>query len=266
MSTPTYNEGQEISFGNLSDLGQEQGFLHGAKVRILEAFYGKMEANAQYNIPERVGAKFKFEILKQDGTTKVLDRYQEYSTGIEWGGEKNTVTVSPDGKRLIAKKGFKGFAKSTDFYHLWETSVNAGLPEDAFKGDLSVFVGLTFLIASEKNPRQEKGKEKPFFGLLLTEENGVGTGTTPVSAPSAPVAIDPQIAQAATEALQTIVTNAGGSITRRDIPSKVQPIAVANGWDLNTRTGVMNALFELPKLNMLASQAGLKLVGETVSF
>jgi hypothetical protein len=176
LSKPTFNEGQEIVFGIDDGLFQESGFLHGATVRIVEARYGKMVVAAQYQdpknpIPDRIGAKFKFAIKKQDGTEKILDRAQEYSTGIHWEG--GTATVSPDGKKLLAKKDFKGFSKQTDFYHLLETAVNAGFAQDRFKGDLSVFDNLEFQIVSETNPRAgDKAKPKPFFGLLLNGSVG----------------------------------------------------------------------------------------------
>src|SRR4051812_35104395 len=168
MSEPKYDEGQEISFG-LTDF-KEAGFLHGGTVRIIEARYGKLTVPPQYQpannpIPDRIGAKFKMAVKKQDGTETVLERAQEYSTGIPWDGDNSTATVSPDGKRLLAKKGFKGFSKNCDFYHLLETAKDSGFPEDGFRGDLSVFDGLIFQMVSEPNPRTKDGKPKPFFGL-----------------------------------------------------------------------------------------------------
>lgn len=280
MSTPTYSEGQEISFGLLSDIGQEEGFLHGARVRIVEARYGKgKDIPLQYlNLKEgeappepRIAAKFKLAIQKNDGTEKILDNPQEYSTGLIFGGDKAYATISPDGKRLIAKKGFTGFGKKTDFYHLWESSVNAGLPEDVFKGDLSVYDNLVFQVVSEKNPRLDatKAKPKPFFGLLLT-----GGATTPgPQATNAPTtasvpasSLSAEVLGLGASTLQTIVANSGGSVTRKDIPSLVQPIANEQKWDVATRTQVMQALFEVSKLSAVAASAGLKLTGETVSF
>lgn len=274
MSKPNYVEGQEISFGINDGSFQEQGFLDGTTVKVVEARYGKeSDIDPQYKDPtksyaQRIVAKFKYSITKQDGSVKEL-KPQEYSTGITWDGEKSTATVTPDGKRLIAKKGFMGFHKSTDFYHLLETAVNAGFPEDGFRGDLSVFDGLTFQLVSEPNPRGKvtPGKEprkKPFFGLLIGATNAAtetgGNGKTE----AAPVTIDPAILEAGVEALSAIVAE-GGSVSRRDIASKVPSIADRNKWDLNKRIGVMNALFEPAKLAQVVSVAGLKLNGDTVS-
>ena len=282
MSKPTFAEGQEISFGINDGSFQESGFLHGATVTIVEARYGRLSIPAQYQdpknpIPDRIAAKLTFSLKKLDGTTKVFDKPQEYSTGIPWEGEDSTATVSADGKKLIAKKGFKGFSKQTDIYHLLETAVNAGFPEDTFRGDLSVFDGLTFQIVSEANPRARKNKEgkepnpKPFFGLLLSPPQ---SGSTQVSVATSmsgtkevvTTSIDPNIIAAGIVALTTMVNDATTkSVTRRDVASKVPPIADNNKWDVGTRTGVMHALFDLPKLQVIAAAAGLKLNGETVS-
>lgn len=271
MSTIKYDEGQEIVLGGDSFL--ESGFLHGQTVRILEARYGKLVVPPQYQnpkepIPDRIAAKFKFAIKKQDGTEKVLEKAQEYSTGIPWDGDNSTATVSPDGKKLLAKKGFKGFSKNTDFYHLRETAINAGFPEDTFKGDLSVFDGLTFQIVSEKNPRAgENAKPKPFFGLLIggtvTGANNTAPASQGVPVQSAPM-IEGSLLSNAVYALSTMVAE-NGTISRRDVASKVPPIADKNGWDLTIRKDVMQTLFDLPKLQVVAAAAGLKVNGETVS-
>lgn len=274
MSKPTYSEGQEISFSVNDGTFTEAGFLDGTTVKVVEARYGKSsEVDAKYQdpnnpIPPRIVAKFILSIAKQDGTTVTL-KPQEYSTGIQWDGEKATATVTPDGKRLIAKKGFNGFNKVTDFYHLLETAVNAGFPEDGFKGNLSVFDGLTFQMVSEPNPRArtKNGKEpkgKPFFGLLIgptTTMAPTTNGNGKVVAESA--SIDPNVLQASVEALTTIVTERG-SVSRRDVAALIPPIADRNRWDLNTRVGVMNALFEVSKLTQIVEKAGLKLNGDTV--
>lgn len=271
MSEPKYNEGQEINFG-LTDF-KEAGFLHGSTVRVIEARYGKLTVPAQYQpqdkpIPDRIGGKFKLAIKKNDGTEHILERPQEYSTGLQWDNE--AVIVSADGKRLAAKKAgaFKGFSKNCDFYHLLETAKEAGFPEDGFKGDLSVFDNLTFQMVSESNPRTKDGKSKPFFGLLL---NG-GETTNTVAAPVAAAAqentatVSPAIISAGVVALSTMIAeSATQSITRRDVAAKVPPIADKNGWDVGIRTGVMQALFDLPKLQVIAAAAGLKVNGETVS-
>lgn len=273
MSDPKFDEGQAIDFG-LGDF-KDAGFLHGSTVRVVEARYGKMVVPAQYQtaktpIPDRIGAKFTLAIKKQDGTEKVLDRPQEYSTGIQWDGDDSTATVSPDGKRLVAKKGFRGFSKNCDFYHLLETARDAGFPEDGFKGDISVFDGLTFQMSSEPNPRTKDGKPKPFFGLLLNDGN-VGSPTasaTPASsAVSEPeVSVSPAIIAAGITALSTMISESPNqSVTRRDVAAKVPPIADKNGWDVGIRTGVMQALFDLPKLKVIAAAANLKVNGETVS-
>lgn len=276
MSKPTYTEGQEISFGVNDGSFQETGFLDGATVKVVEARFGKSsEIDAKYQdpsnpIPPRIVAKFIFNIAKQDGTVTTL-KPQEYSTGIQWDGEKAYATVTPNGKKLIAKKGFTGFNKVTDFYHLLETAVNAGFPEDGFKGDISVFDGLTFQIASEPNPRartSKTGKEpkgKPFFALLIGATNNAAQapGKTPVAESAS---IDANILDASIIALTTIVASSpNGTVTRRDIASKVPPIADSNKWDLNLRVGVMNALFEPNKLSQVASAAGLKMAGDTVT-
>lgn len=277
MSKPNYTEGQEITFGLNDGTFQEAGFLDGATVKVVEARYGKeSDIDPQYKDPNkvfatRIVAKFTYSITKQDGTVKVI-KPQEYSTGIHWDGENSTATVTPDGKKLIAKKGFNGFNKVTDFYHLLETAVNAGFPEDGFKGDLSVFDGLTFQLASEPNPRARtrEGKEprkKPFFALLI------GNTSQSTSAPSGSgkatsetVHIESAILEAGVQALTALVAEAtNNSITRRDIAGKVPSIAERNKWDLNKRIGVMNALFEPTKLAYIVQAAGLKLNGETVT-
>ena len=271
MSELKFDEGAELTFG-LGDF-KEAGFLHGGTVRIIEARYGKMTVPAQYQpannpIPDRIGAQFKLAIKKQDGTETILERAQEYSTGIPWAGENSTATVSPDGKRLLAKKGFRGFSKNCDFYHLLETARDAGFPEDGFKGDISVFDGLTFQMVSESNPRTKDGKPKPFFGLLLTggvAGFNIATPTTQ-AVPATSVTVNPDIVAAGVIALSTMIADSPTkSITRRDVASKVPPIADKNNWDAVTRTGVMQALFDLPKLQVIAEAAGLKVNGETVS-
>lgn len=270
MSEPKYNEGQVIDFG-LTDF-KEAGFLHGGTVRIIEARYGKLVVPPQYQpannpIPDRIAAKFKLAIKKQDGTETILERAQEYSTGIQW--DNPDVNVTPDGKRLIAKKAgaFKGFSKNCDFYHLLTSAKDAGFPEDGFKGDLSVFDGLTFQMVSEPNPRTKDGKPKPFFGLLLN--NGVAP-TTSVETAATTIAVEPVVSPtiiaAGVVALNTMIAESPTkSITRRDVAAKVPPIADKNGWDVGIRTGVMQALFDLPKLQVIATAAGLKVNGETVS-
>lgn len=273
MSKPNFTEGQEISFSLNDGSFQEAGFLDGATVKVVEARYGKeTPIDAKYQDPTkayapRIVARFKFSITKQDGTVKEL-KAQEYSTGITWDGEKSTATVTPDGKRLVAKKGFTGFNKVTDFYHLLETAVNAGFPEDGFRGDLSVFDGLTFQLASEPNPRaktspDKEPKKKPFFSLLIGTANttsGNGNGKSTETA----VTIDPSILEAGVQALTSIVAESG-TVSRRDIASKVPSIADRNKWDLNKRIGVMNALFEPAKLQYVVNAAGLKLAGDTVT-
>lgn len=279
MSKPNYSEGQEISFSINDGSFQEAGFLDGATVKVVEARYGKeSEIAPEYKDPSkayaaRIVAKFTYSITKQDGSTKVI-KPQEYSTGITWDGDKSTATVTPDGKRLIAKKGFTGFNKVTDFYHLLETAVNAGFPEDGFKGDLSVFDNLTFQLVSEPNPRGKTtpGKDprkKPFFALLIGTTNASastsasGNGSAKVAES---VTIDPSILEAGVQALTSIVAESTtNSVTRRDIAGKVPPIAERNKWDLNKRVGVMNALFEPAKLAYVVTAAGLKLNGDTVS-
>jgi hypothetical protein len=279
MSEIKYDEGQEISF-NLGDF-KEAGFLHGGTARIIEARFGKLTVPAQYQpqgnpIPDRIGAKFKLAVQKKDGTETVLERAQEYSTGIPWDNE--SVTVSNDGKRLIAKKSgaFKGFSKNCDFYHLLETAKDSGFPEDGFKGDLSVFDGLTFQMVSEPNPRTKDGKPKPFFGLLLNGGNGVEAAAGAVPAPAVPgngsgnthtpPSVSPAIIAAGVTALSAMIADSPtNSITRRDVAAKVPPIADKNSWDIGIRTGVMQALFDLPKLQVIAAAAGLKVNGETVS-
>jgi len=274
LSKPNFTEGQEISFSINDGSFQEAGFLDGTTVKIVEARYGKeSDIDPQYKDPtksyaSRIVAKFTYSITKQDGTTKVL-KPQEYSTGITWDGENSTATVTPDGKRLVAKKGFNGFNKVTDFYHLLETSVNAGFPEDGFRGDLSVFDGLTFQLVSEPNPRARKqeGKEprkKPFFAILIGSTGTTSTSSAPSTGP-AKETIDPAILEASVETLKNIVSESGNSISRRDIASKVPAYADANKWDLNKRIGVMNALFEPSKLAQIVEAAGLKLDGETVT-
>lgn len=276
MSKPTFTEGQEISFGVNDGSFQESGFLDGATVKIVEARYGKSSpidpkyVDPANPIPPRIVAKFIFSIQKQDGTTTTL-KPQEYSTGIQWDGDKSTATVTPDGKRLVAKKGFAGFNKVTDFYHLLETAVNANFPEDGFKGDISVFDGLTFLLASEANPRaraRKDGKEpgkKPFFALLIGP-NSSTTSTGGNGKTAETVTVDPAIINAGVQALTSMVSaSPTNSVTRRDIAAKVPPIADANKWDLTTRMAVMNALFELPKLSQVVAAAGLKLNGDTVT-
>ena len=273
MSKPNYTEGQEISFGINDGSFQEQGFLDGATVKVVEARFGKeSDIDPQYADPtksyaKRIVAKIKYSITKQDGTIKEF-KPQEYSTGITWDGEKSTATVTQDGKRLVAKKGFAGFHKSTDFYHLLETAVNAGFPEDGFRGDISVFDGLTFQLVSEPNPRGKVtvGKEprkKPFFGLLIGTA-AVAPEVANGKAEAAQVDIDPAILAAGVEALSAIVSTSG-SVSRRDIAGKVPSIADANKWDLTKRIGVMNALFEPAKLAQVVSAAGLKLNGDTVT-
>lgn len=280
MSKPNYTEGQEIAFGINDGSFQEAGFLDGTTVKVVEARYGKeSDIDPQYKDPtkayaSRIVAKFTFSIAKQDGTTKVL-KPQEYSTGIAWDGDKSTATVTPDGKRLIAKKGFNGFNKVTDFYHLLETAVNAGFPEDGFKGDLSVFDNLEFQLSSEANPRArvKEGKEprkKPFFALLIGSTNNASTsapsGNGNGKAATESAQIDPAILEAGIQALTAIVAEAtNNSVTRRDIAAKISPIADRNKWDLNKRVGVMNALFEPAKLASIVTAAGLKLTGETVT-
>lgn len=279
MSSHTFSEGQEISFGVNDGSFKETGFLDGATVKIVEARYGKSaDVDPKYQdpknpIPSRIVGKFIFNILKQDGTTTTL-KPQEYSTGIQWDGEKATATVTPDGKRLIAKKGFTGFSKVTDFYHLLETAVNAGFPEDGFKGDLSVFDGLTFQLVSEPNPRAKTlkdGKEprsKPFFALLIggsdvstPAPSASGSSTETVSS-----IIDPAVLTAGVEALKAIVAESpNNTISRRDLAAKVPPVAERNKWDLSTRIAVMNALFEPNKLGQIATEAGLKLNGDVVT-
>lgn len=272
MSELKYTEGQDINFG-LTDF-KEAGFLHGSTVRVVEARFGKLTVPAQYQpqdkpIPDRIGAKFKLAIKKNDGTEHILERPQEYSTGLQWDNE--AVIVSADGKRLAAKKAgaFKGFSKNCDFYHLLETAKDAGFPEDGFKGDLSVFDNLTFQMVSEANPRTKDGKSKPFFGLLL---NGGEAAAPVVAAPATPAAqeatatVSPAIISAGVIALSTMIAESSTqSITRRDVAAKVPPIADKNGWDVGIRTGVMQALFDLPKLQVIAAAAGLKVNGETVS-
>jgi hypothetical protein len=279
VSKPNYTEGQEIAFGINDGTFSEAGFLDGATVKVVTARYGKeTELAPEYRDPtkayaQRIVAKFAFSITKQDGSTKEI-KPQEYSTGIAWDGEKSTATVTPDGKRLVAKKGFAGFNKVTDFYHLLETAVNAGFPEDGFKGDLSVFDGLTFQLASEANPRgraPKDGKEprkKPFFGLLIGSTAPVsgGNGNGKTVTPEVSVSIDPNILAAGVQALTSILSESPtNSITRRDIAGKIPSIADRNQWELNKRVGVMNALFEPAKLAAVVTAAGLKLNGETVT-
>lgn len=277
MSTPTFKEGQEVSFGLNDGTFTDKGFLDGQIVRVVEARYGKMDIPAQYQDPKnpyppRIAAKLIFSIKKQDGTEKVL-KAQEYSTGIQWDGEDSTATVSADGKRLVAKKGFKGFGKQTDFYHLLETAINSGFAEDGFKGDISVFDGLEFLMVSEPNPRAGKNsktgegpKPKPFFGLLQNGGNAAVGKPVAASTTQATPTLDPAILAAGVQAITAMVSeSATNSVTRRDVASKVPPIADSNGWDVATRTGVMQALFDLPKLQIIVNAAGLKLNGETVS-
>lgn len=268
MSTPKFDEGQEIVFGIDDGSFTESGFLHGQIVRIVEARYGKGVVPAQYQdpkkpIPDRIVGKFKLAIKKQDGTEKLLEKPQEYSFGLPWDGD--SATVSPDGKKLLAKKGYKGFSKQTDGYHLLESAINAGFPQDGFKGDLSVFDNLVFQIVSEKNPRSgENAKPKPFFGHLLGGTEATATPATTTIQSAAPV-IDGALLANAVLALSTMVSENGGSVVRRDVASKVTPIADAQKWDLQTRTDVMKALFDLPKLQVIAAAAGLKVSGETVS-
>lgn len=277
MSNPNYSEGQEISFGLNDGAFKEAGFLHGATVRIVEARYGKFEIPAQYQdpknpIPAKIAAKFTLAIKKQDGSEKIL-KPQEYSTGIIWDGEDSTATVTPDGKKLVAKKGFKGFSKQTDFYHLLETAVNAGFPEDGFRGDLSVFDNLTFQMVSESNPRAgnakagKPAKEKPFFGLLVGGGPvSSGEGSAPSQPAAASPALSPEIVAAGIAALTTMVNESPTkSIQRREVASKVPPIADANKWDSGTRVAVMQALFNSQSLGVIASTAGLKVSGDTVS-
>lgn len=271
MSELKYNEGQEIAFG-LGDF-TEAGFLHGATVRVIEARYGKMTVPAQYQkpdnpIPDRIGAKFRLAIKKQDGTETILERAQEYSTGILW--DNDAVSVSNDGKRLTAKKAgaFRGFSKNCDFYHLLETAKDSGFPEDGFKGDLSVFDALTFQMVSEKNPRTKDGKNKPFFGLLLGSMDGLEPAAvaTPATPAASSVSIPPAIAEAGVMALSAMISESPTkSVTRRDIVAQIPPIADRNNWDAATRSAVTSALFDLPKLQAIAAEAGLKVSGETVS-
>lgn len=280
MSSPTFSEGQEISFGVNDGSFKDTGFLDGATVKVIEARFGKSsEIDPKYQdpknpIPPRIVAKFIFSILKQDGTTTTL-KPQEYSTGIQWDGDKSSATVTPDGKRLVAKKGFTGFSKLTDFYHLLETAVNAGFPEDGFKGDLSVFDGLTFQLASEPNPRARSNKDgkepkpKPFFALLIGSTNTQSTSTTNVVSSDTSVVsspIDSNVLSAGIETLKTIVTESpNNTISRRDLAAKVPSVLDRNKCDLVIRVGVMNALFEPNKLGQIASAAGLKLVGDMVT-
>ncbi len=278
MSTPKFTEGQEISFGVSDGSFHETGFLDGTTVTVVEARYGKSAPiDPKYidptkgAFPAKIVAKLVFSIAKQDGTTTTL-KPQEYSTGIEWDGDNSKATVTSDGKKLIAKKGFTGFNKVTDFYHLLETAVNAGLPEDAFKGDVSIFDGLTFQLVSEPNPRARvaEGKEpkgKPFFALLIGATNGSLTAPTSGSGTQQPaeISIEPVVLEASVSALQTIMSTSGGSISRRDLASKVPPVADANKWDLATRVAVMNTLFEQPKLSQVAQAAGYKLNGDVVT-
>lgn len=275
MSTPTFNEGQEISFGINDGSFHDTGFLDGTTVKVVEARYGKATPiDPKYldpkkgAFPAKIVGKFIFSITKQDGNVTTL-KPQEYSTGIDWDGENSKATVTNDGKRLVAKKGFTGFNKVTDFYHLLETAVNAGVPEDLFKGDISVFDGLTFQIASEPNPRARvaEGKEpkaKPFFALLIGGTNASQAAPT-TSTGTASVAIDPAIMDASVQALGAIMSTTNGSISRRDLAAAVPPVADANKWDLNTRVAVMNTLFEQSKLSQVAIAAGYKLNGDVVT-
>jgi hypothetical protein len=79
------------------------------------------------------------------------------------------------------------------------------------------------------------------MAALAIEASSSANTVAPVS-----VALDDNTLTNGVLALTTMVAQTG-TVTRREIASKVPPIADANGWNAETRVNVIQALFDLPK-------------------
>lgn len=266
-----YSEGQAIGFGAAD-------FSEGPSKKMLATVKQSRYVQLVYNTGGFApGIAVRWTLV----TTHEKEFSRDFSTGLRWD-EK--AAVSEDGRQIVAKAGYSGMSKNSNFAFLRERIITAGFPEANVKNDIGIFDGVCFTFENTKNPRAAGSKEG-WYPLTFHPEgmqavmdsrgwvanptgvSGVATQPLPsIPLPTAPV-IDADTMNNAVMALAKLVADKGGVLKRSDIPVSLGPIAATNKWDDKMRPAVTFALWDVAQLRTVAEKAGLKVdqSGDTIT-
>lgn len=279
----TYSPGQSVNINPSAQPQQEGQQFSGefaALVKIVSSRYVKIEYPAELGYSPKIGIKWV--MLSTKGNE--FDR--TYSTGIGWD---TTATVSTDGKRIIAQtEDFKGLKPSCDALFLLQKAIASGYPAEQLTDDISVFEGQCFFLTTDVNPRWKGSSKKPYpkqyhpegwdaaLAAKQAKDAAKATSTyqsnpnttaqlTQVYTPP-PVVVADQVMNEAATALAEILSNAGGKVTRTEIPAKLNAIAGTKSWTPKTRQDITMLLWNPPTLAQVVSNLPIaKIDGETIT-
>lgn len=241
-----------------------------ARVRVKSSRFVKSD----YDVSLGYGEKILWEWVCE--STKGNEFIKKWSTGLNFD---TLASISPDGKRLIAKsEEFSGIKSNSDAMHMLRSAITAGFPANKISSDASIFDGEAFLIADAKNPNARGSKVKPYpktyypqgWAALMAEyaaKQGSGDTYQPKTAPT-PTQLSPDVLEAAREALQAIVSDAGGSVNRMKIPTALNSIPAVTNMGKEFRQKVTLALWDIGNLNqvIVGIIPPMELNGDTISF
>lgn len=238
----------------------------------------------EYN-DERLGAKIAIKWVL--GTTKGNTFERTWSIGVPYEGNENL--IADGGKRYTGD-----IKKNSDGNYLLKKAVESGFPADKLTDDISVFEGETFFMTTDANPNAQGSRRKPYPKYYKAEgweaalqetlrrraereaqQNapaypaGDSTATLQSSYTPPAVAVQGDVLKTASEALVDILLKNGRTVTRSQIPAKLNTYVESTGksWDKDFRQNVAIALWDMPQLQaVVGSNPNLKIDGETVSF
>lgn len=271
-----YQPGQTASINPSMYTEQEKDQFSGefaALVKVVGSRYGKLEYPAELGYPPRIA------IVWNLVSTSGKPFEKKYSTGIEWG---TLADVSPDGARLISKSSdFSGLKSGSDALFLLRKAITAGFPAEQITDNISVFEGHCFFVTTDVNPSSKGSSKKAYprdyhpegfeatMNARAAKKAAASGGATMINtyAPAPVVAVSSDVVAAASMVLGEIVALAGGTISRNQIPNKINELAPNKGWSQKQRQDITLALWDLPTLKSVVTTANtLKIDGETVSF
>lgn len=223
------------------------GFLNNVD-GVITSYEFTDEFNGEAFTPGKVNGKEKFHSLYCLLSARVDGADEDVTTTLFVGGFDD-FTIEDDGHTLVAVEEGRELGANTAFAKLISTLVEAGFPETNLPEDSINFesiIGTRVRFAQRDNPEmkakgkkrvdKKTGKEYPYqdlvidqvYSLPVTETarpaaKGASKPAAAKGAKAAPKVADAgaAVAELATETLQTIVTEAGGSISKAKAGMKI---------------------------------------------
>lgn len=158
-----------------------------------------------------------FMTIEHDNGGKTEESEQFWSCGSskDW-------QPSRDGKSISSPTGKAGFVKSSNVAILISSLVEAGFPEDKLGIDPTVFVGLNAHWLRKANPDRKVDGKEGSSTLCVDAINKLpweakGKAGAKAGAKAAADTNDSEFNEALTDLVMTAITDAGGSISKKDL-------------------------------------------------